>query len=188
MERSMEPHKLRLFFALVPDAAVQASLGGIARDVALHAGGRAIVDANIHLTLAFIGDVHRDRADSLREILRALPSEQFVLALDCIGTFRNSQIAWIAPSTIPAALLELQSSLAAALAANDFPVEERPFHAHVTLARRCARNIARTRHIPVEWRVERVALMASTAAGNGGVCYREVAGISLVENAGYRAP
>ena len=188
MERSTEPHKLRLFFALVPDAATQASLGVLARDVAVRAGGRAIVDANIHLTLAFVGDVEPDRIDVLREIVTALPREAFALSLDCIGTFRKSEIAWVAPSTVPAALPELQSSLAAALAKNDFPVEERPFHAHVTLARRCARHIAGTRPTPVEWRVERVTLMASTAAANGGVCYRELAGVSLIETAAYRTP
>lgn len=180
MERPAKSRTLRVFFALVPDAATQALLGVLARDVALRAGGRPIVNANIHLTLAFVGEVDPDRIDLLREIVIALPREAFVLTLDCVGTFRRAEIAWIAPSHAPAPLLELQSHLAAALAKDDFRIEERPFHAHITLARRCTRNIARARAIPLEWRVGRISLLASIA-GNGGVCYRELAGVSLFE-------
>jgi RNA 2',3'-cyclic 3'-phosphodiesterase len=180
MERSTKVRTLRVFFALVPDNATQASLGVLARDVAVRAGGRAIVDPNIHLTLAFVGEVGVDRIDVLREVVDALPREAFVLVLDCVGTFRHSEIAWIAPSQIPAALLELQSRIVTALAKDDFRIEERPFHAHVTLVRRCKRHIVKARSIPVEWRVDRVALLASIA-DNGGVCYRELAGVSLAE-------
>jgi RNA 2',3'-cyclic 3'-phosphodiesterase len=180
MERPAKAQTLRVFFALVPDAATQALLGVLARDVAVRAGGRAIADVNIHMTLAFVGDVDRDRIDVLREIVIALPREAFALSLDCVGTFRHSDIAWIAPSHVPDALLELQSRLAAALAKNDFEIEKRPFHAHVTLARRCTRNAAKAHSKPIEWRVQRVALLASIA-DNGGVCYSELAGVSLVE-------
>jgi len=180
MERPAKSRTLRVFFALVPDAATQALLGVLARDVALRAGGRPIVNANIHLTLAFVGEVDPDRIDVLREIVIALPREAFVLTLDCVGTFRRAEIAWIAPSHAPAPLLELQSHLAAALAKDDFRIEERPFHAHVTLARHCRRPIAKAHSMPIEWRVRRVALLASIA-GHGGVCYRELAGFRLVE-------
>jgi 2'-5' RNA ligase len=187
MERSTNARTLRVFFALVPDAATQALLGVLARDVAVRAGGRAIIDTNIHLTLAFIGDVGIERLDVLREVVDALPREAFGLMLDCVGTFRRSDIAWIAPSHVPSALVELQSRLAAALAKNDFEIEQRPFHAHVTLARRCTRNAAKRHLKPIEWRVERLALLASIA-GSGGVCYHELAGASLIESARLPAP
>src|SRR5207247_310401 len=108
MERPTKAQTLRVFFALVPDAATQALLDVLARDVAARAGGRAIVGANIHLTLAFVGDVDPDRIDVLREIAIALPRDAFVLTLG------------------------------------------------------------------------RVALLASIA-DNGGVCYRELTGLALVE-------
>ena len=57
MERPTKAQTLRVFFALVPDAATQALLDVLARDVAACAGGRAIVGANIHLTLAFVGAI-----------------------------------------------------------------------------------------------------------------------------------
>jgi 2'-5' RNA ligase len=169
---------LRAFFALVPDPATQRALGIIARDVAAHAGGRAIADANLHLTLAFIGDVMGERIDVLRTIVVELPRPAFALTLDRIGTFKRSELAWIAPSLVPMRLTELESALTAALKTADFVLETRPFHAHVTLARRCTKRIAKVHFGRVEWDVRRVALLASIA-GNGGVCYRELAGLAL---------
>ncbi len=187
MERSTKVRTLRVFFALVPDAATQALLGVLARDVALRAGGRAIVDANIHLTLAFIGDVGIERIEVLRDVVDALPREAFALTLDNVGTFRHTDIAWIAPSHVPSPLVDLQLRLAAALAKNQFELEQRPFHAHVTLARRCTRKAAKTRSNSIEWNAQRVSLLESVA-GNGGVCYRELAGVSLIESARLPAP
>ena len=178
MEKTSSSTKLRVFFALVPDPATQRALGIIARDVAAHAGGRAIADANLHLTLAFIGDVAGERIDALRAIVVELPRPAFALMLDHIGTFKRAELAWIAPSQVPMRLTELESALTAALKKADFVLEARPFHAHVTLARRCTKRIASVRFGAVEWDVGRVALMASMAS-NGGVCYRELAGLAL---------
>jgi len=178
VERTRASTKLRVFFALVPDPATQRALGVIARDVAAHASGRAIVDANLHLTLAFIGDVAGEQIDTLRDIVVGLPRPTFALTLDRIGTFKHSELAWIAPSQVPMRLTDLESALAAALKKADFVLEARPFHAHVTLARRCTRRIASVRFGTVEWDVGRVALLASIAT-SGGVCYRELAGLAL---------
>ncbi|HEY2817355.1 MAG TPA: RNA 2',3'-cyclic phosphodiesterase [Casimicrobiaceae bacterium] len=168
----------RVFFALVPDAATQESLGIIARGIASRAGGRAIVDANLHLTLAFIGEVHNERLEILRTLVGTLPRRAFALELDTIGTFHHSDLTWIAPSNVPTALTQLQSALTDALTNAHFALETRPFHAHITLARRCARNISGAHAEVQTWRVERVALLASIARENG-VAYRELAGLRL---------
>ena len=106
-----------------------------------------------------------------------LPRRRFALVLDRIGTFKRSELAWIAPADAPPALTALQSALAGALEANGFAREARPFHPHVTLARGCTKS-ANARVATIAWNVERVALLASIAA-NGGVCYRELAGLAL---------
>ena len=178
MERSPRSNKLRVFFALVPDAATQRSLGVIARDVAAHGGGRAIVDANLHMTLAFVGDTSTERVDMLRAIVPTLPRRRFALILDRIGTFNHSELAWIAPTDAPVALAALQSALATALESDGFTLETRPFHPHITLARRCTRTIATARFEKIAWNVERFALLASIAS-DGGVRYRELRGVTL---------
>jgi len=180
MEQSTQRRKLRVFFALVPDALTQASIGVLARDMAEDARGRAVADANLHLTLAFVGDVDVERIGMLGEILQALPRHAFVLDLNRVGTFHHSELAWVGPSRVPARLTLLQSQLAAALAQNDFRVDERPFHAHITLAKRCRRKPVNEKRPPLQWRVARVALMASIAR-DGGVDYHQIAAISLTE-------
>jgi len=178
MDQTGATGRLRVFFALVPDAGTQRSLGIVAREIATRARGRAIIDANLHLTLAFIGDVESPRVAALRRIVAILPQQAFTLELDSVGSFRHSDLAWIAPSNRPAQLAELHAALVHALADAHFALETRPFHPHITLVRRCTKKIANGGADRLTWRVDRVALLASIAA-NGGVTYRELAGLRL---------
>jgi len=169
---------MRTFFALVPDAAVRAALGERARVLALAIGGRAVPGVNVHVTLAFVGDVDAVQAAALRAMLAALPRRPFTLMLDRIGEWPRAGVAWLAPSAVPAPLVALHAQLAAALAASGFAVEARPFRPHVTLVRRLARPLADTAAEPLEWRVTRVALMVSERVG-GALRYREQAAVTL---------
>ena len=170
----------RIFFALVPDPPLQAALATLGREIAGRAGGRSIPAANVHLTLAFIGDVPADRIEVLQSIVRGVAGDEFTLALDRIGTFRKAEVAWIAPTRVPEALMRLHAALANALLAAEFPPEQRPFHAHLTLARRCTRTIEPSTRAPLDWRVKRVSLMESEPAERG-VRYVELAGAGLFD-------
>jgi 2'-5' RNA ligase len=166
----------RVFFALPPAADVRAPLAQIAREVAASTGGRASAEDSIHLTLAFVGDVPRDREPALLTIGSRMRGGRFELALDRLGGFHRARVAWIAPCAVPRALLDLQHAIAAALSAQDFAVDSRPFTAHVTLARHCrdvplATSACTTR---VDWPVREFALWQSTPAA-GGARYRELA-------------
>lgn len=160
-----------MFFALWPEADVRAPLDSLARGCAAQAGGRAPDAANLHLTLAFIGEVSASRITTLREIggkaTAAAPA--FVLTLDRIGAFHKQGIVWVGPSSANGAIEALAGELSLLLKAAEFDLESRPFHPHVTLARR-----ARTRNLdstgggplraPIVWNVQRVTLAASEHA------------------------
>jgi len=49
--------KVRVFFALWPAATARDALAGLAHDVAARVQGRAPPDENLHMTLAFVGDI-----------------------------------------------------------------------------------------------------------------------------------
>jgi RNA 2',3'-cyclic 3'-phosphodiesterase len=164
----------RLFFALVPDADVRAQLAPVAREWALRAHGRPTAAESVHLTLAFIGVVPRERVDVLVAIGAAMPRGRFDVALDTVGDFRHTRVAWIAPSAPPPALFALQAALAADLAARGFAVESRPFRAHLTLARKCGAALVTTTIPAIRWRIDRLALIASTL-DRAGARYRELA-------------
>lgn len=164
---------MRLFFALVPDAALRAALGERALAMARQIGGRAVPPGNLHLTLAFIGEVEAARVAALESIHATLSTEPFTLTLDRIGEWHHAGVAWIAPGKVPPLLAALQARLNAALAAEGFAVESRPFRPHVTLVRRRARPLADTGCEPLTWRIERVALMLSEPVGSA-IRYREL--------------
>ena len=161
----------RVFFALWPAATVRRALEALARDCAARTGGRAPEAANLHLTLAFIGEVPTSRIDSLRSVGHdaAAIVPPFVLTLDRVGAFHKQDIAWVGTSQSNGSIQALVDDLFARLTAVGVELERRPFHPHVTLARR-----ARTRALdstrdglsaqPIVWNVSRLTLATSTHA------------------------
>jgi len=166
---------LRLFFAVVPDAGARAALAALARDVAQAVRGRPPPAENLHLTLAFLGQVSAARRAALAAIgaAAAAAAPPFLLTLDRVGAFRGAGIAWAGADRAPAELLQLVAALNDGLAAAGLPVERRPFHPHVTLARRGTRAPEGIAPAPLSWRVDRLVLMASDTL-SAGPRYREV--------------
>ena len=170
---------LRLFFAVWPDDAARIRLATVAGEVAAQRGGRATPAENLHVTVAFLGTVAADRIDPLGNVASAARAgiEPFELILDRVGG-AGSQIAWLAPSTVPPVLARLHENLVDALAQQGFEADERRYRPHVTLARRCVRPARRGGVEPVRWIVDRFAMVASTPQA-GGSRYDELAGWSL---------
>ena len=164
----------RVFFALVPDAPLQAALGIVARDLARDVGGRPVRDSNIHMTLAFIGKATAQTIELLRELGLGLRGSAFTLRLDKLGAFRKAEVAWIAPSIAPEPLVALHADLCADLIDCGVTIEARPFSPHVTLVRRSARLPRALLDAPLDWRVGAISLMQSVPTRDG-VRYAELA-------------
>ncbi len=168
--------KLRLFFALWPDAAARAALAQLANEIAAKTGGRAPAIENLHLTLAFVGEVAGESVAALHGVGRVAAAgvAPFALILDRVGVFRSAGIAWAGASAPPPELVQLVAHLNAALASEDFPTERRTFQPHLTLARRCRIRVSGAIPAPIAWPVERITLNASETLPNGPR-YRAVA-------------
>ncbi len=169
------PEILRVFFALWPDVSAREGIAVLAHDVVSQAGGRAPRPENIHLTVAFVGNVEPDRLAELEHIgaSAARSAAPFTLTLDRLGAFHHAGITWLGTDTLPTELEDLVFALRNGLAAAAFPVERRIYRAHVTLARRCG-TVATMKIAPIKWRVERVALNASELSAAGSI-YRKLA-------------
>ena len=167
---------MRVFFALWPDAAMRAALAELARDVSEQTLGRATPAENLHVTVAFVGDVARERIADLCAIGAAVAGVEspFTLTLDRTGTFRTTAIAWAGVTSMQPPLAQLAGNLNDALAAAGFAVERRPFTPHVTLARRCRNPVGAALAASIAWTVRCVALNASESRP-GGQRYRELA-------------
>ncbi|MBS0510897.1 MAG: RNA 2',3'-cyclic phosphodiesterase [Proteobacteria bacterium] len=157
----------RVFFALWPDERVATALHACARRIHAQTGGRLMQRDSLHLTLAFLGDQPPERVDTLRELAATLQGEVFQLQLSRAGAWQRGRIVWGGPEATPQALAALAEGLAAALRAQGFEVEARPFAAHVTLVRNGRQPPPREIDPPVSWPVGEFALMRSHLGGEG---------------------
>lgn len=126
---------LRLFFALPCPPPLAERIGRWRDDRPLP--GRQVATANLHLTLAFLGQVPSARLEALLDMAAAIEAAPFDLYLDRLLRWRNG-ILLLAPSQPPGALLRLRRALRSGLAELELPVETRSFSAHLTLARDAA--------------------------------------------------
>jgi 2'-5' RNA ligase len=161
----------RLFFALWPDREAAAALAALSRDVAGAAHGRAVPAANLHLTLVFLGEVPASRDGALLRAAQRVAGRPFRLALDQVGSFARSGVAWAGCNEPAPELLALQACLQAELEREGFAPEARRFAPHLTLARRIGAPVAAGPIRPVGWLVTELALVES-ARDRGGYATR----------------
>ena len=102
--------KRRLFFALWPDDQTRAVVFGATRSIVEHSGGRATPAENLHVTLAFLGDVGDAEFTQVRKMPTPL-CEGFELSIDTLEHRKRPRLLWAVPGTVPAALLGLESWL-----------------------------------------------------------------------------
>jgi 2'-5' RNA ligase len=136
VKSSSRPETQRLFFALWPTIELSRELHQFAGS-ALHGGtGRRVLPENIHLTLAFLGSVNESFRECAEQAAAAIRAEPFTLMLEQMGYWSKSGILWVGPNQTPPPLLSLVQELNAGLAGCGYEAEQRPYAAHVALARK----------------------------------------------------
>src|SRR5262245_31997441 len=156
------PDRHRVFFALWPDDATRAAISRATREAVRVSGGRPIAKERLHVTLAFLGELTAAGLDVARDV-PPIPVGPFELTLDAVGVWPESKILWLAPSTLPDALGELEARLWTGLIERGFRGEDRVYRPHVTLARR-ARPVDSAVE-PIQFSVRDLALVESFPDG-----------------------
>lgn len=175
---------MRLFLALIPPPAVRtpllAAMAGIG-------GARWQNDAQLHLTLAFLGDVDEPRAAMLDAALSSQSPRRFDVTIDGVGHFEDRghpTAVWakVLPSDPLVALAARVGRLAEA---SGIMLEHRRFIPHITLARLNRSSGAIGEWLAMygaltvpAWTADRYHLMESSL-GSGGACYRSLADYPL---------
>lgn len=157
---------VRVFFALWPDDKVHQALAGLSMEIGPLAQGKAVRTDNLHITLAFIGEVAHSEVERLAELAAALPGEGFSMCLDRIGYWRHSGIVWLGCRQVPEPLDRLVEGLKRGLGRRGYSIDRRRFSPHITLARRAARR-PRIKFAPIVWPVQRFCLMKSVLSPQG---------------------
>jgi len=132
----------RLFFALgLPPALQQQIIQWRADHFAVEAG-RPIAAANLHLTLAFLGEVSDKKMQVLTEVAGRVRSPAISLTLDDVGHWPGSGVVWLGTRRAPRALLQLADLLRSHAARNGCHQSTLPFHPHVSLLRGATKPVA----------------------------------------------
>ncbi len=125
----------RLFFALaLPDSLQQRIVQWRADNFPPEAG-RPIAAANLHLTLAFLGEVSHAKAQVLQQQAGRISQSDFNVTLDDIGHWPGSGVVWLGCKNPPRGLLQLAQLLRSQAARSGCYQTPQPFHPHVSLFR-----------------------------------------------------
>ncbi|MGQ0751137.1 MAG: RNA 2',3'-cyclic phosphodiesterase [Betaproteobacteria bacterium] len=141
----------RLFLALRPDERVRTALAALVREFSTACGGRGVRPDNLHVTLAFLGDVLASRIPSIIGSLDGIRGEPFVLELDSCGYWRHNRIVWAGAAHCPPPLQRLVDAMAGALHPHGFQREPRGYVPHVTLLRDARRGPGTGLSQSIEW-------------------------------------
>jgi len=125
---------MRLFIAIELPDDIKMALGRLRVDVP---GARWVPPEQLHLTLAFLGEVEETTAGELSKWLALIQTPPFRLCFSGTGCFPNRhrpRVLWVGLEPHPR-LMHLAAEVHGAVLACSIPQEERPFSPHITLAR-----------------------------------------------------
>ena len=127
---------MRLFIGIPLDAIVVAELAALAeRWRAPSDGLRWSPPVGWHITLQFLGSTKLEQKDCVTAALRRIRHAPFAIQLDPPGFFDRAGVFFAGVQLSPE-LVALQQKVIAATTPCGFVPEDRPYHPHITLARR----------------------------------------------------
>lgn len=163
------PHA-RLFFALWPDRATRRSLAQWQQVLQPTCGGRSMHIDDVHLTLAFLGDMPLELLDSITRAVADVNGSPFNLRVDQVQYWRHNKIVWAGAEEIPPALESMAGDLRDRLTQASIPFDPKPFVPHITLFRNARPTLPLPALPAIEWAVDAFVLVRST--GGAGPRYR----------------
>lgn len=136
------PESKRLFFAIELPTTIQRQIVRWRADRFPPEAGRPVAAANLHLTLAFLGDVSAEKQRALAAMAGRISQPPFTLRLDDAGQWLRSRVVWLGTRQPPRGLLQLANMLRAQAARSGCYQSPQPFHPHITLLRNAGQAVA----------------------------------------------
>jgi len=160
----------RFFFAIKPDHEIREHIISV-RDKAQLSGHLTPIQ-NIHLTLLFLGKVTKPQQKNMITLAKQIKCPEFELVLNQPGYFKNSQVSWLGPGSIPEAFLMLHKKLHSNAIDNNLLMKPQAYKPHITLARKSS-PIGKKTMTDIKWRVNEFALFESLDTTHG-VVYKTI--------------
>jgi len=159
----------RLFFAHWPGEPLRAALAPRIRALQPDGVGRPQRPDQWHVTLEFLGAVPVSRLAAVHDAAASVRGGPCELRFDAVEFWRRPEVLCLVARAIPPPLTDLVAQLRAALAAQGFEPETRPFRAHVTLARKVTQPVSPAPFEPLVWPVAEFALVESITDRSGSI-------------------
>ena len=141
-EVSHNPEQIRSFIAIELSEEAKEGLARLRRKIERdeHRFVKWVDPGGIHLTLKFLGNIPAERVTEITEAMKKATGgiSPFHLEISGLGAFpslKQPRVFWVGISGELDKLSALQLDIDSTLAALGFAREERPFVAHLTLAR-----------------------------------------------------
>ncbi|AJI95159.1 2'-5' RNA ligase [Yersinia ruckeri] len=136
-----DPVNRRLFFALALAKPHQQQIVQWRAEQFAAETGHPIAAANLHLTLAFLGEVSEQKSQALQQLAGRIHQPAFTMRLDDLGHWPGSGVVWLGCKQAPRGLLQLAELLRSQAARNGCYQNPLPFHPHITLFRHATQPV-----------------------------------------------
>lgn len=158
----------RLFFAILPSVDLCQQFEKIRSPYLEHSTAKIVQSENLHITLAFLGNVSEFQRSCFERSADSLIFKSFTIPMDRIGYWRKPQILWLGNSKTCEPLQTLVKSLHEKCTSCGYKPDVRPYQAHITLARQYySRHFQSIDISPIFWSVQNIHLMESTFSHTG---------------------
>lgn len=128
---------MRLFITINFDEQTKQNIVSVQQQLKKFARGNFSHAENLHLTLAFLGEVHPNRVDDIKQAMNITEISPLTLTFDHVNFFkRNDGDLWWIGLAENKTLLDMQQKLCSHLSDAGFILENRRFSPHITLARK----------------------------------------------------
>ena len=165
---------MRAFIALELPQEIKTYLYSIGQLIKNQCSGTCSKEENLHLTLAFLGDISQNQKEILINTMSTyLKNKPSTLTLDKLVFFGSPQSATVYCSLKRSnELLSLVSQVNNCVKNAKIPLDERPFKAHLTLGRKVNFSQFRLNSVAInqiEFRPESITLFKSTLTPQGPI-------------------
>jgi 2'-5' RNA ligase len=164
---ALPPVAQRLFFALWPADSVRAALMRVAGEAISRGGGRAVPPDNLHVTLAFLGEIPAERMAAVCAVGDGLKFEPFTLVLNRVEHWVTQSLLCATVDRHPASTGAFVQALNQRMRSLGFVPTYGDWRAHATLAREVTQRQFSNFIEPIEWRVEDFVLVRSEPSPEG---------------------
>lgn len=160
----------RVFLALWPDEVTRQQLFEAQKQLKFEAAlqtARAVMPANLHMTLYFLGLISTDALPALETCLDELHCQPFDMTVSTVGCFPKHRVFWLGLKNIPPELTELEQQTAACVQQCLEDYSQIPYRPHITLFRKAKTTLEWDNLAEIHWPVKSFALVESKTWPDG---------------------